>query len=360
MKKIFVFGTRGFPNIQGGVEKHCEHLYPFISKYYEISVFRRTPFLNKNNTVYENINFIDLPTTKKKGFEAFFHSFLSAIYTIIKRPDLIHIHNIGPGMFVPLLKLFRLKVVLTYHSSNYEHDKWNKTEKNILKFAENISLRFADKIIFVNEMQMHKSSKKIIKKAVFIPNGITINPLITTPDYISQLGLEPYKYILAVGRITKEKGFDYLIEAYNLLSKKDIKLVIAGGVDHKSKYSDFYLNKKNENIIFTGFVEGEKLQELYSLSKLFIIPSYNEGHPLVLIEAISYCRPILASDIPANLQLKLPEDKYFKVGSIESLKNKMEIELTKPELHIDYHIKLNTWEDIANQTIKVYRDILNK
>ena len=155
MKNVYVFGTRGFPNVQGGVEKHCEQLYPELTSKYNISIFRRIPFLKKNaEKVYKGIRFIDLPSTRIKGFEPFFHSFLCTIYCIIKRPDIVHIHNIGPGMFIPLLKLAGLKVVLTYHSANYEHKKWNYISRKILKFSEWIAVNGSTAVIFVNKKQM--------------------------------------------------------------------------------------------------------------------------------------------------------------------------------------------------------------
>ena len=52
MKNVYVFGTRGFPNVQGGVEKHCEQLYPELTSKYNISIFRRIPFLKKNAERY--------------------------------------------------------------------------------------------------------------------------------------------------------------------------------------------------------------------------------------------------------------------------------------------------------------------
>jgi glycosyltransferase involved in cell wall biosynthesis len=362
MKQVFVFGTRGFPLIQGGVEKHCEHLYPLIATNFEVTIFRRKPFLKTESLLanYSNIRFIDLFSTQKKGMEAFLHSFIASIYCIYKRPNIIHIHNIGPGLFIPLLKLFRLKVILTYHSPNYEHDKWNKIEKTILKIAEFISLRFADKIIFVNNKQMEHFSRSIHKKSIFIPNGINIKSRIEKPDYILEKGLTPFDYLLSVGRITKEKGFDYLIKCYKSLQLSNIKLVIVGGIDHKSNYSKLCTENNDENIIFTGHIEGNKLQELYSFARLFILPSYNEGHPMVLLEAISYNLPILASNIQANLQLKLPVERYFEVGSVESLKEKIELELKNGVLKINYNnIKLYTWDDICKQTIEVYKYLLS-
>lgn len=118
--KISVLGTRGFPKIQGGVEKHCESLYPLFNAKYQITVYRRKPYVNSDKT-YPNIKFIDLPSTKIKGFEAVFHSFLATLSACFGKSDVVHIHNIGPALFAPLLRLSGKKVVLTYHSPNYEH-----------------------------------------------------------------------------------------------------------------------------------------------------------------------------------------------------------------------------------------------
>lgn len=133
--KIFVFGTRGFPDIQGGVEKHCEALYSGFSSDFSITVFRRKPYIIRT-PYYNQIQFIDLPSTRIKGFEAIFHSLVCALICIWKRPNIVHIHNIGPGFFIPLLRLFGLKIVLTYHSANYEHKKWGYLSKKILELSE--------------------------------------------------------------------------------------------------------------------------------------------------------------------------------------------------------------------------------
>lgn len=170
--KICVIGTRGFPNIQGGVEKHCEALYPLLAKNNEIVAFRRKPYVTDKVTSYRNIRFIDLPSTKVKGFEAVFHSLLATVYAVFLRPDVVHIHNIGPAMFAPILKAFGIKMVLTYHSANYEHEKWGWFSRHLLMMCEKIALGCADSIIFVNKFQMERFCEKIRRKSYYVPNGI--------------------------------------------------------------------------------------------------------------------------------------------------------------------------------------------
>lgn len=362
MKTIYILGTRGFPNIQGGVEKHCERLYPELASEYKITVFRRNAFLPKENRLseYLGIHFIDLPSTRIKGFESVLHSFLSTIYCIFKRPNLVHIHNIGPGMFIPLLKLAGLKTVLTYHSPNYEHAKWGFISKLILRLSEKISLKWSDGIIFVNRIQLEKYDAKIREKSIYIPNGVHIRPKTKDTDFIKQIGVIPHQYILAVGRITQEKGFDYMIDAFLASNIDNIKMVIAGGIDHSSKYAKKIEHlSKNKNIVLAGYVDGNNLYQLYSHASLFILPSYNEGFPLVLLEAMSYNIPVLVSSIPANRQLNLPEDSYFETGNTLQLSNKIQEAIDHPTKNT-YNLNDYSWSRVAKMTNEVFQKILRE
>ena len=326
MKNVYVFGTRGFPNVQGGVEKHCEQLYPELTSKYNISIFRRIPFLKKNaEKVYKGIRFIDLPSTRIKGFEPFFHSFLCTIYCIIKRPDIVHIHNI---------------VVLTYHSANYEHKKWNYISRKILKFSEWIAVNGSTAVIFVNKKQMCLFNDKIQRKSTYIPNGVYRKQPATRTDYIEKLGLQPQKYILAVGRITQEKGFDYLIDSYV-----------------QSLPHEISERAQKQNVIMPGYVDGEFLRQLYSHARLFVLPSYNEGFPLVLLEAMSYHLPILASDIPANKLLELNPGDYFKTGDALDLSKHIKQKLAQEFTRVDYPLDEYTWQNVSDKVTTIFDKI---
>lgn len=357
--KIYVFGTRGFPGIQGGVEKHCEYLYPELSDQYDITIFRRKsylPYTCLDN--FDKIHFIDLPSTKIKGVETFIHSLLCTLYCLFKRPDIVHIHNIGPGMFTPLLRLFGLKVVLTYHSPNYEHKKWNRMAKKILKLSEWLATHFASAIIFVNKKQMMHFNHTIQQKSSYIPNGVHTKTILSDSEYIEQLGLTHQEYILCVGRITQEKGFDYLIDAFIEAQIPNLKLVIAGGIDHKSDYAERLQQKARQyQIIMPGYTDGKNLQQLYSHARLFILPSYNEGFPLVLLEAMSYRLPLLASNIEANLLLKLKENDYFKVGNVRDLAQRIQEKLDSNFKQEQYQLKDYKWKNIGQQVKQIYRSL---
>lgn len=120
-------------------------------------------------------------------------------------------------------------------------------------------------------------------------------------SYIRSLELTPRRYVLAVGRFVEEKGFDLLIKAFARISDSNCKLVIAGDADHEDHYSVSLKRLAEEHhVVLTGFVRGAKLNELFSHARLFVLPSFHEGLPIVLLEALSYRLPVLVSDIPAN------------------------------------------------------------
>lgn len=353
--KICVIGTRGFPDIQGGVEKHCESLYPLLDNQFKVIVFRRKPYVTSAKT-YPNIKFIDLPSTTIKGFEAVFHSFLATIYSIFCNPDIVHIHNIGPALFSPLLKLFGIKVVLTYHSANYEHAKWGFCAKKLLKLCEKVAVQTADAIIFVNKFQLKKYSKNIQEKSFYIPNGIPAISPTANIGYIKSLGLEPQQYIISIGRITPEKGFDILIQAYNKI-KTNLKLVIVGGVEAESEY---YRKLKelsaDKPIIYTGYIFGEKLNEIYSNAALYVLSSLNEGFPLVLLEAMKYRLDVLVSDIPATHLVNLNEQDYFERGNTENLSLKLQNKIHSHRKR-DYQLEKFDWNKITQQVESIYTSL---
>lgn len=354
--RIAVIGTRGFPDIQGGVERHCEYLYPrFGGVISEIKVYRRRPYLSSvsRSAQYSHISFVDLPSTRIKGFEAVFHTFLCCMHLLFHRVDVVHIHNIGPGMFTPLLRLFGMNVVITYHSPNYEHKKWGIVAKMILRMSESLSFGFANKIIFVNKFQMGKAPMSIQKKSVYIPNGIDAVTKSDKVDYLERIGAIKSEYVLGVGRLTPEKGFEYLVEAVNRLDSVK-QLVIAGAADHGDSYFEKLKQLDvNDKVVFAGFVGGENLRQLYSHARLFVLSSENEGFPLVMLEAMNYGLPMVVSDIPATHLIELPQECYAKKCDVDSLVERIE-QMYQAQQSCEYDLTEYNWESVAKQTIKEY------
>jgi glycosyltransferase involved in cell wall biosynthesis len=247
--KICVIGTRGFPNVQGGIETHCNELYKRLSNIYnhKIIVFRKKPYI-KNDVRIINIKFIDIWVPKNKLLETFIHSFLATIYSLFLKPDIIHYHNTGPAIFSPIPKLFKIKILFTYHNISYTQRKWNFIAKKFLMFSEKVALSSASQIIFISP-QIKNHSLSVIKElseSTIIPNGVNIPEKSHSLSYLKSIDLEPNKYFLAVGRFLEEKGFVYMIESLLSMDLNEYKLVIAG--DSITKFIRRKLSKWSEKL----------------------------------------------------------------------------------------------------------------
>jgi len=359
--RIVVTGTRGIPNIQGGVETHCEELYPRLANLgCEVILIRRSRYVSQNNKIksYNGVVIKDIYAPRQKELEAIFHTFLSVFYAKKVKADILHIHAIGPAIMTPLARLLGLKVVVTHHGQDYNRHKWGKIAKMILKTGERLSTKYANELIIISE-DINDIIKRKYKRfnANLIHNGVNIPVKSNATTYIQSLGLTPQKYVFTLGRFVKEKGFHGLIEAFKKLNTESYKLVIAGDADQPDRYFENLKRMAKENdVVLTGFIKGEKLNELFSNAKLFVLPSFHEGLPISLLEAMSYDIDVLISDIQANLEVNLPDDYYFECGNWDDLRNKMEEKLIRNE-HIKYDLSKYNWDHIAEQTIAVYQRI---
>lgn len=365
--KIGVIGTRGFPEIQGGIETHCMELYSRLSSFEgnQITVYRRKPYLNEanRNHEYKNIRFVDIAVPRSKNFETLLHSFLATIHAIFQPYDIVHYHNTGPGFFIPLLKFKNAKIFFTYHNVSYTQKKWSHFGKIFLNSSEKISMTHSDYVIFISEIiKSEMLAKYSIRNHKVIPNGVNLPVLAVNSEYIESLGLQKGKYVIAIGRFLEEKGFDYLIRAFVKADISGYKLVIAGDTDYPTEYSGRLKSLAGDNgIILTGFIKGDKLKQVYSWAGLFIMSSFEEGLPIALLEAMSYNVDVLASDIPANLQIGLDTDDYFKVGDENDLRDKMVKKLISRKEH-NYNKFLSerfNWDKIALDTYNTYKNYIN-
>jgi glycosyltransferase involved in cell wall biosynthesis len=361
--KLIVIGTRGFPYIQGGIETHCQGLYPELVKLgCDVTVVRRTAYINSTNSskIFHGVKFKDIWTPKVKSLEAIVHTFLALIYCSLKRPNIVHFHGIGPSVFVPIARILGLKVVVTTQGPDYDRQKWGSFAKFVLRLGEKLGTKYSNEVIVVSDV-IDRLTKEKYKRfnANLIYNGVNFPEKSINQDYIHSLGLSKNKYIIAVARFVEEKGFHYLIDAYIALNNKDYKLVLVGDADHETSYSLELKKKARENgIVMTGFIKGEQLNEIFSHARLFILPSFHEGLSLALLEALSYDLDVLVSDIPANTSAPLTKESFFPVGNVEELTKRLSDKLKEPTFSDKYNLNEYQWDIIAKKTYKVYTKAL--
>lgn len=365
--KIVVIGTRGIPNILGGVETHCEELYPRIAALgHDVTIIRRTPYITDDNriTEYRGVKLIEVYAPRKKSVEAIVHTFLAIIKARSLHPDILHIHAIGPAILTPFARLLGMKVVMTNHGPDYDRQKWGTLAKWVLRTGERLGTRFANRVIVISTVIADILATKYgCKDTDLIFNGVNAPTPATDRSYLDSLGQRADRpYIFAMGRFVKEKGFHDLIEAYTTSGlNKQYDLVLAGDSDHPDQYSEGLKQQaRDAGVILTGFIKGDPLRQCLSHARLFAMPSYHEGLPIALLEALSYGLDVVVSDIPANQIPVLQSSDFFRTGNISDLAAKLYRKLTEGELRRTYDLSPYNWDNIARQTIAVYNTLICK
>lgn len=361
--KIHVTGLRGIPGVMGGVESHCEELMPRIkarNSDLDITILCRAPYVGEGAKSYRGLVLEPLPSPRSKSLEAIVATFIAILYTWFRRVDVVHIHGIGPALLTPLARFFGLHVVVTHHGADYERAKWGAFAKLILRLGERSALIWAHRVIAVSP-SLASSLKAVFPsqayKVVYIPNGAPHMPRDDRDpaSVLEELGLKPKDYVLAVGRLVPEKGFDDLIDAFLASHQPDgRKLVIAGGADHETDYVRSLLAKACDRVVFVGRQPREVLKCLYENCVLFAMPSYHEGLPIAALEAASCVAPMILSDIPANLDLGLSAERYFSVGNTAMLTHMLERTHEPIEAEAQMVRRRFDWDKSADSTAKVY------
>lgn len=368
---IVMLGHKRVPSREGGIEIVVEELATRMAAMgHEVICYNRgghhvsgKEFDNENKrNEYRGIKLRTVPTIDRKGLAAMSSSFFGAIMAAFSRCDVVHFHAEGPCAMLWLPKLFGKRCVATIHGLDHQRAKWGKFASAYIMLGEKCAVKFADEIIVLSEGVQTYFKDTYNRETKFIPNGVN-RPQIREAQLIKEkFGLEKDSYILFLGRLVPEKGLRYLIEAFKQVNT-DKKLVIAGG----SSDTDAFLEelrtmaKDEQRIIFTGFVQGKVLDELYSNAFVYTLPSDLEGMPLSLLEGMSYGNCCLVSDIDECASVVEDKAVIFKKSDVNDLKAKMQMICYDEKLAAGYKAaaadficaKYN-WDAVTAETLKLY------
>jgi glycosyltransferase involved in cell wall biosynthesis len=366
--RVMVLGLRGFPDVEGGIERHAEHLYPRLARLgCAVTVLVRSPYVpGKGSLEYRGVRLKSLWSPRAGAFETITHTLLGTLYAAVMRPDLLHIHAVGPGLFSPLARLLGLRVVVTHHGPDYDREKWSTFAKATLRLGERAGVRFSNQRIAISRTIQNLISERYQSDSVLIPNGVDVPDRPETCDKPRSLGLVPGKYVLQVSRFVPEKRQLDLIRAFGDAQLTDWKLVLVGSINEEDRYTREVIRaaSQNPNVVLTGFQKGRDLAELYSHAGVFVLPSSHEGLPIALLEALSFGLPVIASDIPANIEVGLSSENYVPVGNVAELASRLkssalplpdEEHKARAKRLRDWVKARYDWDAIAAQTLEVYR-----
>lgn len=375
---IAMLGHKHVPSREGGVEIVVEELsVRLVQRGHHVTCYNRSghhisgsQFDLKVGSTYKGIRLKYVCTVNRRGLAAMTSSVFGALFTAVGKYDVVHFHAEGPCAMLWLPKLFGKRCIATVHGLDHQRAKWGKMASAYIMAGEKCAVKYADEIIVLSKGVQDYFKKKYNRETIFIPNGVS-RPMIREPDIIyNRWRLEKDSYILFLGRIVPEKGLKYLMQAYKRLNT-DKKLVIAGG----SSDTEAFMNelKKmcdgDDRIIFTGFIQGPVLDELFSNSYIYVLPSDLEGMPLSLLEAMSYGNCCVVSDIEEceavitdNCNLK--KAAVFRKGDVNALRETLQSLCNNEELveqyrstAADYICSKYDWDKVMEKTVQLYKSI---
>jgi len=360
-----MIGQKGVPATYGGIEKHVEEIARRLAQRgHDVSVFCRL-YYTPADAVSPGIRLLRRPSIHTKHLDTATHVAWSTAEAMARRYDIVHFHALGPSLFAALPRLTGSRTVVTVHGLDWQRQKWGKLASWMLRRCEGPAAHFPNRTIVVSRTLRDYFRNHHGSDAAFIPNGTNL-PQPRAPRKILQLGLKPGRYVLFVGRLVPEKGVHFLCEAFSRIDT-DLQLVLAGGHSFSQDYANMLKGYESDRVRLLDYVFGESLEELWSNAYMVVQPSTMEGLSIALLEALSYGRCVLVSDIPENLEVAEDCSVSFRTQDVDDLTEKLAALIRDPErvrsfeararAHIQAHY---SWDHVAAATEALYRDLVER
>lgn len=363
-------GQKRVPSREGGVEVVVSELSRrLVERGNEVVAYCRrghnvagTQFDQHSVMEYEGVRVRHVRTIEARGLAAASSSYFATRAALADGVDVIHFHAEGPAAMVGLAKRAGVRSVVTIHGLDWQRAKWGRAASAYLRHGERRAAHEADEVIVLSRGAQEYFRRAYGRKTILIPNAVSVKSPVTARLIGSAWGLEPGSYVLFLGRIVPEKGLDHLIGAWGRVHT-DKRLVIAGGASDSQGYLDHVRQRAagDDSILFTDFVQGRVLEELYSNAYLYVLPSDLEGMPMSLLEAMSYGRCCLTSDIPECADVLAGTGTTFARGSASSLAEQLssllgaQQEVARQGRAALAHVRSTySWDALVDRTLAVY------
>lgn len=366
MKIVFI-AARSLDQI-GGIETYMKNLCQKLArKGHEVHLYCEGGEFSKFEKY--DINIITFKSFKNKFINKLYLGFVGTMHSLINNQnvDIYHYNAVASGLFSWMPRLLLKKVIFQGHGFEWKRAKWSPFQRIIIRLMDNFTLFINKNITMVSEEQSQFVKQNNNRSSITITPAINIpESLIYNSNILEEFGITKNKYILFLGRLVQEKNPDLLIKAFIKSKLNNIKLVIAGDDERSKEYiqSLHLLGVNNANIIFTGAVYGDDKEVLLRDCLSFCIPSSLEGLPITLLEAMSYRKFCIASDIPACKEALGENGLFFENENEEDLVSKLNSFQQLPMAEISNKAfervkKRYTWDYVSERYEEYCHQILN-
>jgi glycosyltransferase involved in cell wall biosynthesis/peptidoglycan/xylan/chitin deacetylase (PgdA/CDA1 family) len=364
--RIAFIGGRGVGSAYSGIERYYEEVGSrLVARGHRVVAYARVHF-TPDVASFRGVEVRRIPTLRMKHLETMVHSILATIDVCFRRVDLVQYHALGSSPLAWIPRLAGKKTIVSVRGLDWQRAKWGALARFYLRFCEVTSVRCPNATAVVSRTLARHFAEAHGVAVRFIPNGVE-HPPRRSPSKIREFGVGDRDYFLYAGRLSPEKGLECLIEAHRRAAT-GVRLVIAGG----TSYSDRYIGKiralAGPEVVFTGFVTGETLEELYGNALAFVLPSHMEGLSVALLEALSYGLPPITSDIPENRELVDACGGYVfpidDVGALAALMGRLAADRDGARRLGDQcreRVRAQFgWDEVAEATERFYLEVLHR
>lgn len=362
--KIAFIALRGVP-LSDGIVRVTDVVASELSKLgHDVTVYTSDRYGNINGN-YNGYKIITVHAPKIGFLEKMVLTKRSAKLAVKEDFDIYHFEAMGPSYYAKIPFKKGKKVVIQSHGIEYDRPKWNWFAKFVLKTLEKKSLKYCQCLTVVSKKIKRHFLTKYNYPSLYIPN-FTRNPQNGDIHLLEKYGIEANKYFLFLNRIDAGKGVHYLVNAYNEIDTT-FKLVICGELVDGNEYHELIKNlaKNNPNILLMGNVDGELKNTLYENAYVCLQTSESEGMSTSLLEAMSYGRCSIVSDIEENIDVAEDSAISFKSTDVGDLKRCLLLAASSPDIVSNkgksaFNIWKNnfTIEKVVNMYLEMYNQIV--
>jgi glycosyltransferase involved in cell wall biosynthesis len=367
-KSIAVIGIRGLPANYGGLETCAEEVtHRWVRQGNDVRVYCRKSRYSEQPAEIDGVKLVYTWSVNTKSLDTISHTFFSIVHLLFtgSRYKYVHLYNTGNAIFIPLLKLFGKKVVLSGDGVEWRREKWGALAKGVHKTGERIAVRWADKIVVDNAEVGHYYTNKYQVETAEIAYGA--NDLqadsARTQELLQQYELTANQYFLFVGRLAPEKGVHNLIAAYRQLNTS-WPLVIIGDDANGGEYRDSLFAQAADDIRFLGFVYNSDYEQLLLHAYLYISASELEGTSPSLVSAMGAGVCALVNGIEENIATTKGAACLYQKNSQQDMVHSWQQLIDEPGRAAEFATKGRAcveqhyrWDTIASKYLAVMSEI---
>jgi glycosyltransferase involved in cell wall biosynthesis len=363
--RLAVLGIKGIPAQYGGFETCVDETSKrLVTNGVSVLVYCRKSISSKLLDNYNGIKLKYVDGIKTKNLYTISTTFISVIKELFSSNNVIHLYTVGNAIFIPILKLFGKKCVISVDALDWKRKKWGRFASWFIKTSESIAVKFANSVISDSKVICQYYLENHKREIDYVSFGSNIKQNIISGD-LTKYNLESKKYFLFVGLFRSEKNVDFLIKAFNNAKTGDYKLALIGDDPMNPEIVRFLHSLKTEKIVFLGRKYNDEYDLISQNAYCYVTASIVEGTSPSLLAAMGFKTAVLVSDIPENIETIGDAGFSFVSNNEVDLIKKIEFLINNNDIVKEYSVKAQervrikySWDKVSSDFLNIYQSII--